>query len=72
MNARHARRSPGVFLSLILGALWLLSWPAGLWIAPDIRWAGISLLTWWHIFLGVLGIAFSLMAIRLLERWESS
>jgi hypothetical protein len=67
-----AMRSPGVCLALIIGVLWVLSWIVGLLIAPGVRLGGVSLLTWSHIFVGVVAIVFSLIAIPLLERWESS
>ncbi len=64
-------RSPGVRLALVLAALWVLSWVLFQGLLPDARLAGLPLVTWSHILVGVLAVAFGLIAIPLLDRWES-
>jgi hypothetical protein len=63
--------SPGVRLSLVLAALWVLSWILFAGLFPGARLAGLPLVTWSHILVGILAVAFGLVAIPLLERWES-
>ncbi|HYE98350.1 MAG TPA: hypothetical protein VEJ18_05530 [Planctomycetota bacterium] len=66
------RTHPGLRSGLVLAALWVLAWAAGLGPGRDVRWAGVSLLTWAHVAVGVLAVAVSLRAGRRLEEWEEA
>lgn len=63
-----ALQSPGLRWALLLAALYALSW--GFLLFPELRLAGLPLLVWSHISVGVLAVVVSLAAVGRLEASE--
>ncbi len=66
MSARH----PGLWLAAFLFGLWLLCWVVFFGPLRAVQVAGLPLITWSQILLGVLAIVVSIVAVPLLDRWE--
>ena len=59
-------------LALVLVALWFASWALFALSPEDIRPLGLPLITWGHIVLGVLAVAFSFGAVLLIGAREDA
>lgn len=65
-------RHPGLRAALLLGALWVGAWVVGLGPGRGVRWAGVPLLAWAHVAVGVVAVVVGLRAGRRLEAWEEA
>ncbi len=57
-------------LSLMLVALWVVSWIVFLGWTPEARMSGLPMIAWAQILLSVLGVVVTVVAIPLFEKWE--
>jgi hypothetical protein len=65
-------RNPGLFLGVLIFAVWLLCWVLFMGPLGHIVIAGLPLLTWSQIVLGIVAILISAASIIPLDKWERS
>jgi hypothetical protein len=63
-------RNPALWLAASLFGLWVLCWIVLMGPLRAVQVAGLPLITWSQILLGVLAIVVSIVAIPFLNRWE--
>jgi len=67
---RSLWKNPGLFLSVLLMALWIGSWIVFLGCLPEARWTGLPMFAWSQIALSLLGVLATFVAIPMFEKWE--
>lgn len=65
-------RNPGLVLGIAIFCVWLLCWVGLLGRFSTILVAGIPLITWGMMAIGVIAIIVSIIAIPALSKWEDS
>ena len=67
---RSLWKNPGIVLSLLLMALWIVSWIVFLGCDPEARMTGLPMFAWSQILISALGVLATLVAIPMFEKWE--
>ncbi|MCX7012597.1 MAG: hypothetical protein NTW86_08545 [Candidatus Sumerlaeota bacterium] len=65
-----AKMHPGAVIAVLLIVVNLLSWLLFMVFFREGQFLGIPWITWSQIFLGLLAIAISIIAIFVMEKWE--
>jgi len=70
LNRRSVWKNPGMRLSLLLLLLWIGAHVLFLGCRPDARMSGLPMIAWAQIAISLLGLAATLVAIPLFDKWE--
>jgi hypothetical protein len=65
-------KNPGLFLGIVIFGAWLLCWIGIIGRFSSIQLAGIPVITWGMIVIGVAAVIASVLAIPALSKWEDS
>ncbi len=65
-------KNPGLYLGIVIFGAWLLCWIGIIGRFSSIQLAGIPLITWGMIVIGVVSVIASVVAIPVLSKWEDS
>jgi hypothetical protein len=65
-------KNPGLILGIVIFFIWLLCWIGLMGRFSSIQLAGIPIITWGMIVIGVTAVIASVIAIPILSKWEDS